>query len=151
MTWSVRYRKVPSERPHPCNRPPPVFFPSERLGIVQAPPAPEALGMAIMSVHAQSINGAIFCRSTEIRSCFVKMSQKKRQSSYTVEYKLGLLCWYQDNSENKHATTRNFGIDRKRLREWLEKADRLRDNRVGAAKKKRKLNAGKEPLSLDRA
>ena len=41
------------------------------------------------------------------------------------------------------------GIDRTRLREWLEKEDRLRDNRVGAAKKKRKLNAGKEPLSLE--
>ena len=66
-----------------------------------------------------------------------------------MEYKLGLLRWYQDNGENKHATARNFGIDRKRLREWLEKADRLRDNRVGAAKKKRKLNAGKEPLSLE--
>ena len=32
--------------------------------------------MAIMSAHAQSINGAIFCRSTEIRSRFAKMSQK---------------------------------------------------------------------------
>ena len=60
-----------------------------------------------------------------------------------------MLRWYQDNGENKHATARNFGIDRKRLREWLEKEDRLRDNRVGAAKKKRKLNAGKEPLSLE--
>ena len=53
------------------------------------------------------------------------------------------------NGENKHATARHFGIDWKRLREWLEKEDRLRDNRVGAAKKKRKLNAGKEPLSLE--
>ena len=77
------------------------------------------------------------------------MSQKKRQWSYTVEFKLGLLRWYQDNGENRHPTARNFGIDRKRLREWLEKEDRLRDNRVGAAKKKRKLNPGKEPLSLE--
>ena len=76
------------------------------------------------------------------------MSQKS-ESSYTVEYKLGLLHWYKNNGENKHATARNLGIDRKRLREWLEKEDRLRDNRVGAAKKERKLNAGKEPLSLE--
>ena len=104
-----------------------------------------------MSAHAQSINGAIICRATDfvkirVRSRFAKML---RQSSYTVEYKLGLLRWYQDNGENMRATTRHFGIDRKCLREWLEKADRLRDNQVGAAKKKRKLNAGKEPLSLE--
>ena len=68
-----------------------------------------------------------------------------RQSSY----KLGLLHWYQDIGENMRVTTRHFGIDRKCLREWLEKADRLRDNQVGVAKKKRKLNAGKDPLSLE--
>ena len=63
---------------------------------------------------------------------------KKRQSSYTVEYKLGLLRWYQDNGEN--ATARHFGIDRKRLREWLEKEDKPAET---------ELNVGKEPLSLE--
>ena len=64
-----------------------------------------------------------------------------RQSSYTVEYKLGLLRWYQDNGENMHATARHFGIDRKCLREWLEKADRFRDNQVGVAKAERRQGA----------
>ena len=39
-----------------------------------------------------------------------------------MEYKLGVISWYQKNGENKHATARNFGIGRKRLREWLESA-----------------------------
>ena len=56
-----------------------------------------------------------------------------------MEYTLGVITWYRENGENKHATARNFGIGRKRLREWLEYEDRLRDNRVGAAKKKRNL------------
>ena len=76
-------------------------------------------------------------------------AKMSRQSSYTVEYKLRLLHWHQDNGENMRATAQHFGIDWKCLREWLEKADRLRDNQVGVAKKKRKLNAGKDPLSLE--
>ena len=66
-----------------------------------------------------------------------------------MEYKLDVISWYRDNGENKHAAARHFGVDRKRLREWLENEDRLRGNRVGAAKKKRMINAGKEPLSLE--
>ena len=59
-----------------------------------------------------------------------------------------MIRWYRDNGENKHAAARHFGIDRKRLREWLEK-DQLRENGVGAAKKKRKMNAGKKLLLLE--
>ena len=120
------YRKVPSEHPHPCNRPPPYFFPSERLVPFKRLPRPRH--RACNYVSACAIN--LLCEDVT----------KKRQSSYTVEYKLGVLRWYQDNGANKHSTARNFGIDRKRLREWLEKEDRLRDNGVGAAKKKRKCH-----------
>ena len=141
------YRKVPSERPHPCNRPPPppVFFPSERLVSFKRPLRPKHWAWQL----CQRMRNQLYRQlryALALRRCH-KTSDSRR--IYTVEYKLGLLRWYQDNGENKHATTRNFGIDRKRLREWLEKADRLRDNQVGAAKKKWKLNAGKEPLSLE--
>ena len=80
------------------------------------------------------------------------MSTRKR-SSYTVEYKLKVVAWYKANGENKHATARQFGLDCKRLREWLEKEDRLRAKGVGVGKKRRKLHEGGKTLSaeLDKA
>ena len=77
------------------------------------------------------------------------MAQSRRVSSYTMEYKLSMLKWYHENGEDKHAASREFGIDRKRVREWLDKEDSLLSNQVGSAKKKRKLNAGKDPLSVE--
>ena len=70
-----------------------------------------------------------------------------------MEYKLKVVAWYKANGENKHATARQFGLDRKRLREWLEKEDRLREKGVGVGKKRRKLPEGGKPLSaeLDKA
>ena len=60
-----------------------------------------------------------------------------------------MLKWYHENGENKHAASREFGIDRKRVREWLDKEGSLLSNRVGSEKKKRKLNAGRDPLSVE--
>ena len=64
-----------------------------------------------------------------------------------------VVTWYKANEENKHATARQFGLDRKCLREWLEKEDRLRVKGVGIGKKRRKLHEGGTPLSteLDKA
>ena len=77
----------------------------------------------------------------------------RKRSSYTVEYKLKVVAWYKANGENKHATAIQFGLDRKRLREWLEKKDRLREKGVGVGKKRRKLHEGGKTLSaeLDKA
>ena len=74
------------------------------------------------------------------------MAQSRRVSSYTMEYKLSVLKWYHENGENKHTASREFGIDRKCVREWL---DSLLFNRVGLTNKKQKLNAGKDPLSVE--
>ena len=70
-----------------------------------------------------------------------------------MEYKLKVVAWYKANGETKHATARQFGLDRKRLREWLEKEDRLREKGVGVGKKRRNLHEGGKPLSteLDKA
>ena len=75
--------------------------------------------------------------------------KKNRQASYTVEFKIKVISWYKENGENKHETSRRFGIDRKRVREWVDKEDQLRGSRVGAEKKKRKVNGGKPPLSAE--
>ena len=47
--------------------------------------------------------------------------------------------WYNENGENNYATERQFGIDRNRIRDWVEKVDFLREQSIGANGKKRKL------------
>ena len=134
------YRKVPSERPHPCNRPPPppprIFFRLKDWYHSSAPPRP------IMSIYAVQLI-LRYAYALALRRC---RNSRRTPWSTSSGCFAGIKIY---NGENMHATARHFGIDRKCLREWLEKADRLRDNQVGVAKKKRKLNAGKEPLSLE--
>ena len=50
--------------------------------------------------------------------------------------------------QNKHTMARQFRLDSKRLQEYLENEDRLQENGVGSAKKKRKLHEGGKPLSV---
>ena len=57
------------------------------------------------------------------------------QRSFTVKFKLKAIQWYHDNGASKRATAMHFGIDRKRIREWVLK-DELRELR-GEARKKR--------------
>ena len=65
------YRKVPSERPHPCNRPPRIFFRLKDWYRSSAPPPPPPPRARLC-----------LCRATDftirVRSHFAKMS---RQSS----------------------------------------------------------------------
>ena len=72
--------------------------------------------------------------------------------SYTVEYKLKVVSWYHSNGENKHATARNFKIDRKRVRDWVEKEDQLKQLH-GVDRKRRRLNSGRQAIwpELDEA
>ena len=46
--------------------------------------------------------------------------------SYTVYFKLKVLDWYYANGENKKQTADHFGIDRKRVRDWLKLEQQLR-------------------------
>ena len=81
------------------------------------------------------------------------MEGKKGKRSCTVEFKLRILKWYNEHGENKHVTGRQFGIDWKRLRDWVENVDFLRQQSIGANGKKRKLTVGMPPMSeeLDQA
>ena len=67
------------------------------------------------------------------------MEGKKGKSSYKVKFKLEVAKWYNENGETKHATERRFGIDGKRIRDWVENVDFLRQQSIGASGKKRKL------------
>lgn len=66
----------------------------------------------------------------------------ERHRSYSVEYKLQVIDWYSGNGQVIAGTAREFGLDRKRVREWLKMEDTLRANSRGSAAKIRRLHAG---------
>ena len=48
-------------------------------------------------------------------------------NSYTVEFKLQVLDWYHNNGKNKNAAAKQFGVDRKRIRDWEMNEQLLRE------------------------
>jgi transposase-like protein len=67
----------------------------------------------------------------------------KRQS-YTVEFKLSAIEWHRENGDNVSKTSKEFGVDRKMIRNWLANEGELRAHNRGEGKKKRKLSSGGE-------
>jgi hypothetical protein len=65
-----------------------------------------------------------------------------KQRSYTVSFKCGVIDYHRRNGENVSKTAREYGVDRKRIREWLAMENTLRSSNVGAEAKKRKLHPG---------
>ena len=55
-----------------------------------------------------------------------KKSFSTPHNSYTVAFKINVLDWYYANGENKSHTSKQFGVDRKRIRDWLQSEDHLR-------------------------
>ena len=72
-----------------------------------------------------------------------------KQSSYTVKYKLEAVNWYRDNGESIRKTAGYFKVDRKRIREWIQKEDELKAHSHGSDAKKRKINSGGEVINKD--
>ena len=66
-----------------------------------------------------------------------------------MEYKLSMLKWYHDSEENKCDASWEFGIDRKHVREWLDKGAQfaIQPDRVG--KQEATVECRKYPLSLE--
>ena len=74
------------------------------------------------------------------------------RASYTVDFKLSVVEWVQSNGKSVRAASKQFGVDRKCIREWLKERDVLGSARVLHGPQKRKLHGGRCPLSqeLDR-
>ena len=75
------------------------------------------------------------------------MEGKKGKKSYTIEFKLGVVKWYNENGENNYATERQFGIDRNRIHDWVENVDFLRQQSIVANGKKTKFTVRMPPMS----
>ena len=76
----------------------------------------------------------------------------QERKSYTVEYKLNVLDWYHANGENKKQTALHFGVDRKRIRDWVKVEQELRAE-PPSNMQRRKKNTGCTPhyRALDQA
>ena len=59
-----------------------------------------------------------------------------RQKGYTVDFKVFIVDWLRAHQRNLSQTSREFGIDRKRIREWDQKYTFLKQHNKGAAAKK---------------
>ena len=77
----------------------------------------------------------------------------KTYHTYTVQFKVSVIDWHLAHRENISQTAREFEVDRKRVREWLANADKLRQHCHGRGKRMRRLHPGKAVLceDLDRA
>ena len=72
-----------------------------------------------------------------------------RRNSYTVEFKILVVEWLHRNDHNIHRAAREFNINRKLVREWNKKYNDLLRMNVGASSKRRRLNSGRTPLSVE--
>lgn len=72
-----------------------------------------------------------------------------RQKGYTVYFKVFVVDWLRAHQRNLTQTSREFGVDRKRIREWDQKYTFLKQHNKGAAAKKQRLGGGRSPLSKE--
>ena len=113
---------------------PPTELPESSLPLVSIIPLPEDLQFDTGSVEQVSANASDSEGEGEDDDhTDVSMDQTPNRSSvrvshrsFTVEYKLNVLDWYYANGENKKQTAKHFGVDRKRIRDWLKIEQQLR-------------------------
>lgn len=72
-----------------------------------------------------------------------------KQRSYTVKFKLDCIKWHKENGGSIRKTAGYHGVDRKRVREWLNMEEELLLHRHGEEAKKRRINCGRDILSSE--
>ncbi|KAG0435601.1 hypothetical protein HPB47_018388 [Ixodes persulcatus] len=69
--------------------------------------------------------------------------------SYTAQKKIKVVEWHRRNGKNVYLTTRQFKLDRKRIREWEKNYDVLLQQNFGKSKLRRKLSNGAPKFSKE--
>ena len=74
---------------------------------------------------------------------------KVRHRAYTLDFKLAVVDWFHSHSASYRGAARQFGIDRKMVRDWVERKESLRTAVSHYGPNKKKLHHGRKPFSLD--
>ena len=78
-----------------------------------------------------------------------KFQHKETHRAYTLDFKLAVVDWLHSHSASYRAASRQFGIDRKMVRDWVEHKEFLRRALLHYGPNKKKLHHGRKPFSLD--
>ena len=65
-----------------------------------------------------------------------------KQKSYSVSYKVRVIDWYNANGKSIHKAANEFGVDHKRIREWLQNEHVLGANNRGNSAKRLRFHQG---------
>lgn len=71
------------------------------------------------------------------------------KSSYTLQFKMGVVEWVELNKSSVRAAAKKFGVDRKMVRSWLSSKERLKSSLLIHGPNKKKLHKGSQPLSYE--
>ena len=96
-----------------------------------------------------SSSSASATAETPPSSASPKTSSSTRRHSYDVSFKLLIVQWHSRNGKNVSKTAQEFDINRKRVREWESRYERLLEHDVRKEKKRRRIGSGRPPLSID--
>ena len=135
----------------------PVELPESSLPLISIIPLPEDLQFDMESVEHAS-EGEDGEREDDDHTDVSIDKIPKRSSvrishrSYTVEYKLNVLDWYHAHGENKKQTAKHFGVDRKRIRDWLKLEQQFRmEPQSNMQRKKKNTGCAAHYRALDQA
>lgn len=76
-------------------------------------------------------------------------TQHTTHRAYTLEFKLSVVDWIRKHESSTRAASKRFGIHRKMVRTWLEKEATLQAALTSVGPQRRRLRAGRKPLSQD--
>ena len=74
---------------------------------------------------------------------------KNIKSSYTLQFKMGVVDWVESNKSSVRAAAKKFGVDRKMIRNWLSNKDKLKISLLMHGPSRKKMHQGSKPLSYD--
>ena len=90
-----------------------------------------------------------FSLTTVDGQCSAAWTKDMTRSSYTVDFKLSVVEWLKNGGRSLREASKQFGVDRKCIRQWVREKAVLGSARLQRGPQKRKLHEGRGPLSQD--